>query len=199
MNRVAIDIIGTIQELIFRALKQILLLLGIILFGLLAPPLLTLGPEILVWQNPTGMSWGAAYFLLGPFACAIWMAFICHWHSVRRWQRAGKLSAWREDQGDLCSTKGKSIWFMVSGFFSYAIAERVFLVAADQIFPQELTRESMMTYFALAPLFAFAPPLVLLSRWIRRAEYLTAFSSAALPWNTENDLDGPRRRTAKAP
>jgi hypothetical protein len=36
----------------------------------------------LVWQNPDDLSWAVAYFLLGPFACAIWMVFICHWRSI---------------------------------------------------------------------------------------------------------------------
>lgn len=175
MKLVAIDIIGSINELIKRVLKEILLLLGILMFGLSAPFLFTVGAEILVWQNPTDISWGVSYFFLGPFACAIWMVFICHWHTVRQWQRAGKLSTWREDHGGIYSTVGKSVWFMISGFFGSAIAEGVFVVAAYQIFPHEPTREGMMIYFAIAPLFVFAPVLlVLLSRWIRRDEYATA-------------------------
>jgi hypothetical protein len=133
-----------------------------------------------VSQDPTDISWGVAYFFLGPFACAIWMVFICHWHSVRQWQREGRNlgimgSNWREAHGGIVYTVGKSIWFMLSGFFGSAIAEGIFIVAAYQVFPHDPTRESMMIYFALAPLFVFAPVLlVLLSRYIRRDEYATA-------------------------
>lgn len=175
MKLVAIDLIRTINDLIKQVLKEILLLLGILMFGLSAPFLFTVGAEILVWQNPTDISWGVSYFSLGPFACAIWMVFICHWHTVRRWQRAGKLSTWRGDHGGIYSTVGKSVWFMISGFFGSAIAEGVFVVAAHQTLPNEPARESRMIYFAIAPLFVFAPVLlVLLSRWIRRDEYATA-------------------------
>ena len=152
--------------------EGILLLLGILMFGLPAPLLFTIGAEILVWQSADITTWAPIYFLLGPFACAIWMVFICRWHTVRQWQRAGKLSTWREVHGDIYCTVGKSIWFMVSGFFGSAIAESIFIVAAYRVFPHEPTRESMMIYFAIVPVAVFAPVLlVLLSRWIRRDEY----------------------------
>lgn len=83
---------------------QILLLLGVILFGLSAPLLFTVGAEMLVWQNPTDLSWAVAYFLLGPFSFAVWMVFIRHWHSLRQRQRGGwdlgtMGSNWREANG----------------------------------------------------------------------------------------------------
>jgi hypothetical protein len=177
MKLIAIDIVGTIRELLKWALKEALLLLGILMFGLSAPLLFTVGAETLVWQNPNDLSWGVAYFFLGPFACAIWMVFICHWQSIRRAQRAGNLANWREEHGGIVCTVGKSILFMVSGFFGSAIAEGVFLVGSWRLFPHEYhpTRVFAMTYFAIAPLFVFAPVLqVLLSRWIRRDEYATA-------------------------
>jgi hypothetical protein len=123
MKLIAIDIVGTIRELLKWALKEALLLLGMLMFGLSAPLLFTVGAETLVWQNPNDLSWGVAYFFLGPFACAIWMVFICHWQSIRRAQRAGNLANWREEHGGIVCTVGKSILFMVSGFFGSAIAE----------------------------------------------------------------------------
>jgi hypothetical protein len=178
MRLVAIDIIGTIRELVKWALKEILLLLGVILFGLSAPLLFSVGAELLVWQNPADLSWAVAYFLLGPFACAVWMVFICHWHSVRQWQRAGRLSTWRRDHGGIFRTVGESILFMVGGFLGSALAETVFLVAANHIFPHERTRGSMMLYFAIAPFAVFAPCLiVLLSRALRRPHRLTVSRS----------------------
>jgi len=113
-----IDIIGTINELIKRALKEILLLLGILMFGLSAPLLFTIGAEILVWQSADITTWAPIYFLLGPFACAIWMVFICHWHSVRHWQRAGKLSTWREDHGGIYCTVGRLTRYPKTGIIT---------------------------------------------------------------------------------
>lgn len=75
------------------------------------------------------------------------MVLICHWHNVRQWQRARKLRTWRENHRSLCSTVGKAIWFMISGFLGSAIV----------------------------PLFVFAPVLLVqLGRWIRRDEYAAA-------------------------
>lgn len=175
----AIDIIGTIKELVEWALKQVLLFLGIILFGLSAPLLFTVGMEILVWQGSDMSTWAVVYFFLGPLASMIWMVFICHWHSIRQWQRErrdlGMMgSNWREAQGGIVCTVGRSLWFMLSGFFGSAIAEGVLIVTTFKIFPLGLTREGLMVFFAIAPLFVFAPVLlVLLSRWIRRDEYAT--------------------------
>ena len=176
MQPVVIDVAGTIKELVKWVLMQALLVFGVLVFGLSAPLLFTLGAEWAVWRNPNDLSWGVAYFFLGPFACAIWMVFICHWHTVRQWQRAGKLSTWREDHGGIYCTVGRSIWFMVSGFFGSAIAEAVFFIAGMKACPRELeTRESAMLYFCVAPFAGFAPVLlVLLSRWVRKDEYATA-------------------------
>lgn len=175
MSLVAIDIIGTIKQFVEWVLKEVLFLISIIVFGLSAPMIFTLGTEWCVWQNPSNTSWAVAYFFLGPFACAIWMVFICHWRSARRWQRAGKLDTWRKDHGGMLSTTGKSIWFMVSGFFGSAFAEVIFVVAAYQVMPITPTREQVMLYFAIAPAFVFAPVLlVLLSRCVRRDELVAA-------------------------
>jgi len=175
MKPTTIDVAGTIRELVGWALKQILLLLGIILFGLSAPLLFTVGIEVLVWQGADMSTWAVVYFFLGPVACMVWMVFICHWQSMRQWQRAGKLDTWRDDHGGMICTVGKSLWFMVSGFFGSVIAESVLVVTTFRICPQALTREGLMVFFGIAPLFVFAPVLlVLLSRWIRGEEYATA-------------------------
>src|SRR5579863_9095286 len=167
-----VDIVGSVKQLMMWAVKEVLLLLSIILFGLSAPLFFTFGVEMLVWQNPADMGWVPAYFLIGPFACAIWMVFICHFHSIRQWQRAGKLDTWREDHGGLFHTVGKSMWFMIGGLFGSAITEGIFLYVLFTTFPQGVDRTGKMLVFAIAPLFVFAPVLlVLLSRWIRRNKY----------------------------
>jgi hypothetical protein len=181
MKPLVIDVAGTIKELVKWALTQALLLLGLLMFGLSAPLLFTVGAEWLAWRYPTYAStWAVIYMFAGPFACMIWMVFICHWHSIRQWRREGRDLGvmggdWREAHGGIVCTVGKSLWFMVSGFLGSAIAEGVLIVTTFKIFPQGLNREGLMVFFAIAPLFVFAPVLlVLLSRWIRRDEYATA-------------------------
>lgn len=176
MNLMAIDIIGTINELIKRALKEFLLLLGTILLGLSAPLLYTVAAELAIWSDPHSVeSWGTTYYLLGPFACAIWMVFICHLHSVHQWNKRGKLNSWRRDHGGIFRTAGKSTLFMIGGFFGSAVSEAIFLTGSYYVFPHSPSQTDFMVAYAIAPLFVFAPVLlVLLSRWIRRDEYATA-------------------------
>jgi hypothetical protein len=93
-------------------------------------------------------------------------------------------SNWREANGGIVRTVGKSILFMVGGFFGSALAEGIFLVAAYHVFPHEPKRGSMMLYFAIAPFAVFAPCLiVLLSRALRRPDRLTVSrNSGAIRW-----------------
>ena len=179
MQPTIIDVAGTIRELVVWVVKEVLFLLGLIVFGLSAPLLFTVGMEILALSGADMRIWAPIYFLLGPLACAIWMVFICHWHSVRQWQRAGKLDSWREDHGGLFCTVGKSIWFMFSGLLGSVAAEVIFCYGFGQVFPHRLNPNYLGPVdagltFAIAPFFVFAPVLlVLLSRWIRRDEYAT--------------------------
>src|SRR5271163_1686288 len=182
MKPMAIDIIGTINELIKRALKEILLLLGILVFGLSAPLLFTVGAEWLAWRYPQYAStWAVVYMFAGPFACAIWMVFICHWDSVRQWQRMGRIKTWRQDHGGYVRTIGKSLWFMISGFFGSAVAEGVLTYTAHRM---SVIPGHLMLFFAVAPLAVFAPCLiVLLSRALRRPNRQTVSRSfGAIRW-----------------
>jgi len=105
-------------------------------------------------------TWAPAYFLLGPFACAIWMVFICHRQNVRRWQCSERLGSWRDGHGGIFCTVGKSIWFMVSGFFGSAIAEGVFLLGTYAVFPHRVSQATLMLILAVAPFAVFAPVLL---------------------------------------
>lgn len=177
MEPMVIDIAGTAREFLKWVLSEILFLLGLLVFGLSAPLLFTVGIEVLALSGADMRVWGVLYFLLGPLACAIWMVFVCHWHSVRQWQRSKKLNTWRQDHGGMWHTLAKSIWFMVSGFIGSVAAEVIFAIALGKVFPERLSSlnpESAALVFAIAPFFVFAPVLlVLLSRWIRRDEYRT--------------------------
>ncbi len=129
MKLVAIDIIGTIKELVKSAVKEVLLLLAIILFGLSAPLLFTVGIEALALSGADMRIWARA---LLPHSGRSLARF--GWSSsatgtaLRQWQRAGKLSTWRQDHGGIVYTVGKSIWFMVSGFFGSVAAEVIFAI-----------------------------------------------------------------------
>lgn len=100
--------------------------------------------------------------LTGPFACGFWMTVICHWHTVRKAQREGRLDRWRETEGGMVSTVGKSIGFMVMGWIGSAVTETIFSILAR---PLLRTMTGRMEFFALAPFAVFAPVLLV---WLRR-------------------------------
>lgn len=173
MKPTVIDVPGTVKELVKWALTQALLFLGIVTFGLSAPLLFTAGAEWLAWRYPAYASiWAVAYLFAGPFACTFWMILICHWPAIRRARRAGRLRAWREDEGGYIRTMGKSFCFMILGFFGSAAAEGGLVYAAHRV---SVIPGHLMLFFAVAPFAAFAPVLlVLLSRCIRGDGYVTA-------------------------
>jgi hypothetical protein len=173
MQTVVIDVAGTVKELLKWALTQVLLLLGILIFGLSAPVLFTVGAMWLAWRYPQYAStWAVVYLFVGPLACAIWMVFICHWHTVRRARKEGRLRTWRQDEGGYIRTVGKSFCFMIAGFFGSALAESVLTYTAHRV---SLIPKHLMLFFVVAPFAVFAPVLlVLLSRWVRRDKSATA-------------------------
>lgn len=161
----AIDLIGTFKQLAKWTLQQVVILTSMLLLALAAPLIYTVGTEWVVWNNPTDTSWCVGYFMAGPFASAFWMVILCHFHSIRLWIREGKpLGMWSESHGGWLHNNLKATGFMVVGFLGSALAEGIFLVTAHDKF--SLTRESMLLYFAIAPLAVFAPViLLLLKRW----------------------------------
>src|SRR5271170_2311580 len=154
---------NTIKELARFVVEQILLVIAVVSIGLSAPILYTVGVEYLVWQNPNNLWWAVAYFFVGPFACAFWMAILCHFHSIRQAVRENRTSTWKEDHGGFIRTNIKATTYMIGGFFGSVLAEVVFFVAGMALLPHGLqTRESAMLYFAIAPFAVFAPVVVLI-------------------------------------
>jgi hypothetical protein len=171
MKPMIIDVAGTIKELVKWALTQVLLFLGVILFGLSAPLLFTVGALWLAWRYPDYAStWAVIYLAAGPFACCIWMVFISHypdWVADFKARRAGGYIPRSFD--DRFNASAKGLGFMVSGFFGSLLAEGVFTYAAHRL---DAIPHHLVLYFAVAPFAVFAPCwLVVLSRWIRREEY----------------------------
>jgi hypothetical protein len=170
MKPMIIDVVGTIKELVKRALTQVLLFLGVIFFGLSAPLLFTVGALWLAYRFADYAStWALIYLAAGPFACCIWMSIISHfpdWVNDWKIRKAGG----RVTRSHFSGT-AKGIGFMISGFFGSLLAEGVFTYAAHRL---DMIPHHLVLYFAVAPFAVFAPVLlVLLSRWIRRDEYAT--------------------------
>jgi hypothetical protein len=99
------------------------------------------------------------------FACGFWMTVLCHWQTLRLAQAQGRVKNWRESEGGMFCTVGKSIGFMVMGWFGSALAEFVFCAAAGNLLHSTTGR---LEFFAMAPFAVFAPAwIVLLRRWMR--------------------------------
>src|SRR5271170_1258148 len=170
MKPAPIDVIGSIRGFLKWGVEQIFILLiaGVLLLS--APLLYTVGAEYLVWQNPNDLSWAAPYFLLGPLVCSFWMIFICHFHSIRLWRRQGKFtgtyeSEWADANGGWLHLNLKATGFMVLGFLGSALAEAALVIWKN---PQSESGNlgGATFYFAVAPLFVFAPVIiVILKRW----------------------------------
>jgi len=144
-------------EMIGWVVKQALLIIGVIIVAAIAPVILT----VLVIQNPQG---GFDFFdqifilLLTPLSVGLWMAFLCHWHSIRQWQRMGKPtgtfgSEWREAHGGRIHTSLKSVGFGLFGIFGSFVCEILYMLAF---------RYGVFNSLLLFPFAAYTPVLVLL-------------------------------------
>lgn len=103
-----------------------------------------------------------AYLFTGPIACTIWMLFIAPFGFDR-------------EKFTFVRRHVRYMGFMVSGFFGSILAETVLMIVLMKLFPHGGNRH-LIGIFAVAPFAVFAPVLlVLLSRWIRRDEYATAY------------------------
>ena len=158
-----------IKSLIHSIVRLVAINIALILFFASAPLLYVTVP---FWFLATHKSDDVAladmltvYLVCAPFACGFWMTVICHWHTVRKAQREGRLANWRDTEGGMFCTVGKSIGFMVMGWFGSALAEFVFCGAAGNLLHSTTGR---LEFFAMAPFAVFAPVwLVLLRRWMR--------------------------------
>ncbi|MFZ0860131.1 MAG: hypothetical protein WB781_24660 [Candidatus Sulfotelmatobacter sp.] len=160
-----------IKSLIHSIVRFVVINIVVILFSLTAPLIYAL-PIALVAIGDKSLSSSLIELemLTGPFVCCFWMILICHWHTVRRAQREGRLVTWRQDEGGLSHTLAKSIGFMFIGFFGSALAEFVFMAVKYYGFNSLVNHNyfARLTFVAMAPFAVFAPVwLVLLRRWMR--------------------------------
>lgn len=162
MKPMIIDIAGTVKQLVKLVLTEALWFLGVILFGLSAPLIYTVGAWYLAWQYPQYAGyWATAYLFTGPIACTIWMLFIAPFGFDRK-------------KFGFVRRHARYMGFGISGLLGSILAETVLMVVMMELFPRG-GNNHLMLFFTLAPFAAFAPVLlVLLSRWIRRDEYASA-------------------------
>jgi hypothetical protein len=148
-------------------------LVGLIVLNIVLVPIMVLGPLLYVIPlfciaaNPQDDFSGLAqlYFWLGPLSCAFWMLVSCHWQTVRRAQREGRLATWRESEGGMLHTVTKAAVYMFAGLFGSLFFEIMFLVVFN-FRPGNPYRD--MLWFTILPFANFAPVILLwLSRWMR--------------------------------
>jgi len=152
---------------IVRFLVQMLVLNIVLVPIMVLGPLLYVVPFFCIVANPQDDFSGVAqlYFWLGPLSCAFWMLLSCHWPTVRRAQREGRLETWRESEGGMLHTVTKATVYMFAGLFGSFVFEITFLVVFS-FRPGNPYRE--MVWFALLPFATFAPVILLwLRRWMR--------------------------------
>jgi hypothetical protein len=145
-----------------------MLMLNIVLVPIMVlGPLLYVIPFFCIVANLEGNFSGLAqlYFWLGPLSCAFWTLLSCHWPTVRRAQREGRLATWRESEGGIVCTVTKAALYMFAGLFGSFFTEIMFL-GVFRFRPGNPYGE--MLWFTILPFATFAPVILLwLSRWMR--------------------------------
>jgi hypothetical protein len=148
-------------------------LVELVVLNIMMVPIMVLGPLLYVIPffcivaNPQDNFSGLAqlYFWLGPLSCTFWMLVSCHWPTVRRAQREGRLATWRESEGGILCTVLKAFVYMVLGMLGSFVFEIAFLVVFN-FRPGNPYRD--MLWFAILPFANYAPVLLLwLRRWMR--------------------------------
>ena len=123
-----------ILKSLFRSIVRLVAInIALILFFASAPLLYVTVPFWVILTHKNVADMATIYMLTAPFACGFWMTVICHWHTVRKAQREGRLANWRDTEGGMVCTVGKSFGFMVMGFFGSALTEFAFCGAAGNL------------------------------------------------------------------
>jgi hypothetical protein len=175
---VRMDILGSVGKLFWDIVAQVFWFMAFVIVAALAPMILVALPLWLLWQNPNAdLVWlEQVVFYVAPFSCAFYMVVLCHWHSVRYWQRMGYDlgtlgSNWREAHGGIFCTTGKAILFMVVGLVGSYLFEVLYILAFQYVPYSFPGRVRVALGFALFPFAAFAPVILLL---VKRRNYSEA-------------------------
>jgi hypothetical protein len=158
-----------IKSLIHSIVRFVVINIVVVLFSLTAPLIYALPVAFAaIGDKSLSSSLIELEMLTGPFVCCFWMIIICHWHTVRKAQREGRLATWRESEGGMGNTVAKSIGFMFLGFFGSLISILVFGSVKYFVFNSLVNHNyfARLAFFAMAPFAVFAPVwIVLLRRW----------------------------------
>jgi hypothetical protein len=182
---VTVDILGSVEKLVWDVIAQVLWLLAFVAFVAAAPVLYFFFGHFCARSGDT--TFPMIYVFTSPLPAAVWTLFICRWRKIRQWQRAGKDlgvmgSKWREAEGGWTVSILKSFGIMfLAGFSSFAaqmltvfwyvhlMGRAVFFMPIYLIDP---TPTDLTIFWSLMPLVAFSPVIVVLvSGWIRRRDY----------------------------
>lgn len=185
---VTVDILGSIQQLVWDVAKFGLQLLGFLAFVVAAPVLYFYFG--LFCARSGDATFPMIYVFTSPLPVAVWTLFICRWRKIRQWQRAGKDlgvmgSNWREAEGGWAVSILKSFGIMfLAGFSSFAaqmltvywyvhlMGRAVFFTP---LYMTDPTPHDLTVFWSLMLLVAFSPMVVvLISGWIRRDKYAAA-------------------------
>ncbi|MFZ1008106.1 MAG: hypothetical protein WAN65_14800 [Candidatus Sulfotelmatobacter sp.] len=149
---------------IVRFLTRMLVLNIVLVPIMVLGPLFYVIPLFYIAANPQDNFSGLAqlYFWLGPLSAAFWMLVSCHWPTVRRAQREGRLATWRESEGGIVCTVLKAFVYMVLGLLGSFVFEITFVVVF-RFRPGNPYRD--MLWFTILPFATFAPVILL---WLSR-------------------------------
>ena len=164
---------------IVRFLVRMLVLNAVLVPIMALGPVLYVIPFFCIVANSQDDFSGLAqlYFWVGPLSCAFWMLISCHWPTVRRAQREGRLATWRESEGGMLCTVTKAALYMFAGLFGSFFFEITFLVVFS-FRPGNPYRD--MLWFAILPFATFGPVILLwFSRWMRDRKQQGDFISRA--------------------
>lgn len=159
-------IITQLKELALFVIKNIIILIALVGVSLIAPFVLAILPQVILFQNPQAdvANMGLFFFWVTPWCVAVWMIFLCQFHSARLWQQEGKEfgawgTNWRKAHGGIFRTAGKSTGFMLLGFFGAFASEVAFLLLTHG---HRFNLVQKHLWFAAFPFVAFAPVILLL-------------------------------------
>jgi hypothetical protein len=181
------NIIHEIREAIGWAIEQVVLVGLVVLAAVTAPIFEVVLPQALIILNPSGDFKGLAtiFIYTTPVFVMFWMGVLCHFHSLQLWKKQGKnlgyhAAIWRESQGGWVRTVGKSVGLMALGLFGSFIFEVLF-IEAFQFVPESIVGSvRYQLWFALFPLVAFTPVIVLL---LKRRNYEFKQKYPQLKWS----------------
>lgn len=184
-HAVKVDIVGSIEQLVWGVAKFGLQVLAFVAFVVASPVLYFFFGRFCARSGDA--TFPMLYVFTSPLPVAVWTLFICRWRSVRQWQREGKDlgvmgSKWREAQGGWTLSILKSFLYMFAGgFFSFvaqmsAVALHWFITGHGIFFmptySTDPTPTDLTVFWSLMPLVAFSPVVVvLISHWIRRDKH----------------------------